>query len=97
MVSYNSLRSGLTVPLWKAKNSMSMMIAKKEKTALSNRIWGKDLVGPTPYGGNVHSKPPIAASAVSAEAAVPVEEKAEEAEGIEEAVMEETGAPDKAI
>ncbi|CDZ98436.1 tRNA cytosine-5-methylases and related enzymes of the NOL1/NOP2/sun superfamily [Phaffia rhodozyma] len=39
-----SLKHDLIMPLWKAKNSMSLMLAKNDKQALSNRIWGKEVV-----------------------------------------------------
>lgn len=41
-----SLKQPLLVPLWRARNSMSLMISKAEKSALCNRVWGNDFTSP---------------------------------------------------
>lgn len=59
----------LYLPCWKAKSSMSLLIDKREKSVLSNRVFGEDICKPAP--------PPRSREEKEAEAAAAAKEAAE--------------------
>ncbi|BEJ02785.1 hypothetical protein CcaverHIS631_0705800 [Cutaneotrichosporon cavernicola] len=68
----------LDMPVWKARQSMSLLIDKREKSVLSNRVFGRDICNPVPFikGSNVSTE---ASSTVASGTATPATENEEAA------------------
>lgn len=62
----------MDLPVWKAKHSMSLLIDKREKSVLSNRVFGRDICNPVPFK-KVEDSTAVSSAAVSG-AATPATE-----------------------
>jgi multisite-specific tRNA:(cytosine-C5)-methyltransferase len=55
----------LDMPVWKAKQSMSLLIDKREKSVLSNRVFGRDICNPVPFVKGSNAGTEASSTAVS--------------------------------
>lgn len=79
----------MDLPVWKAKSSMSLLIDKREKSVLSNRVFGRDICNPQPFVKRIVDSTAVSSAAVSGTAtpATPATEGEEEVKVDEEAAM----------
>ncbi|KAF8605675.1 S-adenosyl-L-methionine-dependent methyltransferase [Ceratobasidium sp. AG-I] len=78
-----SIKHPIVLPIWKSATSVSLMLDKKAKSALSLRLWGEDI---TPVG--VANKEPVEAVAGSADADID-EDGSRDVDELDEALAED--------